>query len=237
MRYLDFDWETDGLNISGQPSDHPDQPGAVSLSAILEDHDGSIITTMDTLVIPVREIPPDVVAIHGITFEKASKEGKPIDEVMREFARLAEMADVLSAFNFFFDFKMAKIGCARMGEPGEAIRRMLETKQSVCTMDGARKHLGTGRFCKLTVAHERLLGEPHTRAHESMADAQASRRIRHELQRLGALPEPKSMARKTYATPAPTYTPKPKALTPEAAARTTAAPVGKPGKPAGFSDF
>lgn len=247
MRVLHFDWETDGLNISGQPSDHPDQPGSVSLSAILDDSDGNTIDSMDTLIIPVRPIPPDVVAIHGITTEMAQTKGINIADAIDQFAGLAQQADVLSAFNFFFDFKMAKIGCARSGEHGEQIRQMLESKSSICTMDGARKHLGTGRFCKLSVAHERLLGQPHTRAHDSMADALASRSVYYRLRDLGALPEPKLIGRKTYSTPPSSYTPAKPGTLPDNSEQPPARPStvdfdpkpqnrrpGKPGKISGF---
>ena len=198
MRVLHMDWETDGLNISGQPSDHPDQPGAVSISAVLDDDDGNTIDTFDTLIIPVRPIPPEVVAIHGITTEQAQTQGINVSDAIDRLAGMAQQADVLSAFNFFFDFKMAKIGCARSGAHGETIRRMLETKSSICTMDGARKHLGAGWFIKLGVAYEKLFGETHVRAHEAKADIEAHRRIFYRLKDLGALPEPKPIGRKTY---------------------------------------
>lgn len=201
--FLHYDTETDGLNISGQPSDHPDQPGTVSITAFLDDQEGNTIETLDTLIKPVRAITPEVVAIHGITTERAEKEGITQIEALRKFAALARRAEVLVAFNHFFDWKMVKIMCARAGDEGEAIRQMLETKSAVCTMDAARKHLKAGRFIKLGVAYQGIMGEEHSRPHESFADAAASRAIFYRLRGLEALPEQKPLTRKEYTTPPP----------------------------------
>lgn len=199
--YVHYDNETDGLNVSGQPSDHPDQPGIVSLSAVLDDIDGNTLDSFSTLIKPIRLIAPEAIAIHGITTERAEAEGIPHHEAMRMFEALAQRATILSAFNHFFDFKMLKIGCARMPEGGEQLRKFLESKSAICTMDSARKYLQAGRFIKLHVAHERLIGSTFEKAHESMADTQAHRRVFYHLKNLNALVEPKPLTAKVYSTP------------------------------------
>lgn len=204
--YLHYDTETDGLNIPGQPSDHPDQPGLVSISAILDDEDGKTLERFTTLVKPHRPISVEVTAIHGITTERAEAEGIPLADAMTQFVALAQLATTLVAFNNFFDFKMLKIGCARMQLGGnDTMRRFFESMSAICTMDAARKHLQAGRFIKLAVAHQRLFNEEFKNAHESMADTEASRRIFYRLKELGALPEAKAMTRKVYDTPPPPY--------------------------------
>lgn len=204
--YLHYDTETDGLNIPGQPSDHPDQPGLVSISAILDDKDGNELERFTTLVKPHRPISAEVTAIHGITTERAEKEGIPLAEAMNKFAALAKRATTLVAFNNFFDFKMLKIGCARM-QPGgnDPMRCLFEAMTAICTMDGARKFLNAGRFIKLGVAHQQLFNEKFENAHQSMADTEASRRIFYHLKKLDALPEAKAMTRKVYGAPPPPY--------------------------------
>lgn len=207
--YLHYDFETEGLNVEGQPSDHPDQPGPISLTAILDDPEGNTLEIYNTLIKPNKGVQPEAFAIHGISTERAEAEGVPVAEAIRIFATLAAGAKILSAFNHFFDFKMAKVGCARMGDEGERIRQLLETKTSICTMDSARKFLGAGRYIKLMVAHERLLGVKFDKAHESMADTQAHRQIFYHLKRLNGLHEPKPLTRKIYSSPPPPRDAKP----------------------------
>ena len=207
MLTLHIDTETDGLNVNGVPSDDPRQPNMISLTAVLDDADGNTLKTMNTLIKPARPILPELTAIHGITTERAEAEGITLFEAMNRFADIARQCDIMSAFNFFFDFKMVKIGCARMVNGGDdQLRRMFETKQSICTMDAARKHLKAGRFISLQDAHTRLFGAPFEGAHQSLADCHAHRRVFYHLRDVGALPAPKPMTRKEYATPAPAAT-------------------------------
>ncbi len=58
MFTLHLDTETDGLNISGVSSDHPDQPNIVSISMMLDDAEGNSVDRFHCLVRPPRPIPP-----------------------------------------------------------------------------------------------------------------------------------------------------------------------------------
>lgn len=197
------DFESDGLLVDGQPSDHPDQPLPLSVACVLDDEDGNTLEEFSTLIKPTRPIPDDVTAINGITFEMADRDGVPMEEAIERVAKLMEQADIISAFNIHFDLRMFKIACARMEARGEELRCMMETKTGICTMQAAAKFLGAGRFIKLAAAHERILGDPLIDAHDADADMQASRRIFYELRSTGNIPEPKSLARKVYDKPLP----------------------------------
>lgn len=244
--YLHYDTETEGLNVQGVPSDDPRQPHLVSISAVLDDQHGNEIGKYSTLIKPDGwtiderlevenpEKPGTMIksafSIHGITNARALAEGIDLDVAMREVAALTEKADILSAFNHFFDFKFLKISCAQMRDKaeGERIRVMLETKSAICTMDASRKELKAGRFIKLAVAHQQLLGETFDKGHESMADTQAHRRIFYHLKSMGVLGEPKPLTRKTYSTPPPSRETKAKGEIVEAAVEQAAvAPLRK----------
>lgn len=203
MKYFHLDTETDGLNVEGQPSDHPDQPNMVSISISLDDEDGGMFEEYSTLIKPVRPISPELVAIHGITTERAEAEGVPLAEAMEMVASMLAQADIVSAFNAFFDVKMIKVGCAKLEARGEEIRQLLETKSSICTMAAAAKFLKAGRYIKLADAHERIIGDAITTAHDADADLAAHRRLFYQLRAVGALPEPKSLERRVYAKPPP----------------------------------
>jgi DNA polymerase III epsilon subunit-like protein len=204
MRVLHFDSETTGLPVHGAPSNDPRHPKIVTLSAILDDADGNEVSRVSYIVKPEGwEIDEtgEAFKVHGITQAKALAEGHPISHVIEAVIAMAAQADVLSAYNFHFDFKLLKIACANLGDRGEQIRQSLEAKSSICTMEAAAMHLIGRKRMKLTEAHAQLLGTTFDGAHTSMADTEASRSVFYKLKSLNALPQPKSMARPAYATP------------------------------------
>jgi DNA polymerase-3 subunit epsilon len=79
MRAIVYDFETTGLPLFKEPSEHPDQPHIVQLAAALIDLDTRrAIASLDVIVRPDGwEIPAEVAAIHGITTEHAMDVGVP----------------------------------------------------------------------------------------------------------------------------------------------------------------
>ncbi len=146
--------------------------------------------------------------VHGITTERAEAEGMTLNEVMDAFAEMVAQADVISAFNFFFDMKLLKIGCARYKSPegtdrGEEIRQLIETKTSICTMENAADHLIGKKRISLKNAYFEFFKKENEKAHESLSDCLAHREIFYELKKRGALFEPKPLTRRVYNTPPP----------------------------------
>ena len=215
MSILHYDTETTGLFLKGIPSDDPGQPKMLSLSAILDDDNGNTRGVMSMLVRPEGwkidermkgdDGKPTAFAINGISNAIANKYGRPLGQVMSEFALMAKYADVFCAFSHHFDFKFIKISCAQLGKPGDVLRKYFETKSAICTMESAAKHLNgpTQRFIKLQVAFNKLHGRDFGGAHNSLADANASRMVYAKLKELKALPEPKSLEAREYDTPPP----------------------------------
>lgn len=204
MRVLHFDTETTGIPVSGAPSDDPRHPKIVSISAMLDDAEGNELIRMNHIIRPegwTIDEAGEAFAVHKITQERALAEGIPLADSMALFKDFSEEADVFSAFNFFFDWKLLKIACAQAGEQGEAMRQYFETKSSICTMEGAALTLIGKKRIKLVEAYRQLVGTDYVGAHDSMADTQASRAVFYKLKERGALPTPKPMARPVYATP------------------------------------
>lgn len=210
---LHKDFETTGIPVGGAPSTDPRHPWPVSLSAVLDDKDGSIIGQMSAIIRPdgryKLEDFPEAQKVHGITTEQAERDGVSLEDAFDQFAALMAKAEIISAFNRHFDEKLFKIGCARYrskdgaGDVGEALRQQMEMKQGVCTMEAAAQFLIKKKRMSLKNAYFELFKEETQteQFHGSMQDTMASRRIYWELIKRGAPMMIKSLARKEYDTP------------------------------------
>lgn len=232
---LHFDFETLGLPVPGMPSNHPGHPKPVSLSAILDDENGVMRRTMSAIIKPDgwtiderltdEKGKPTAFSIHRITNKTALRYGLPLKEVIGQFADMMLCTATLSAFSAHFDTKLIKISCALLGEVGETIRAIMETKESVCTMENAANNLiGKRRISLKNAYFEMFHQETQTGAHGSLEDTTASRRIYYELLRRGHICEVKSLAAKEYDTPPPGADDEAAATPP--AARKRAAAIG-----------
>lgn len=189
---LFYDTETTNLNLKGVPSDDPRQPDVVSLSAILDDEEGNTRRVMSVLCRDAKPSDAGALKIHGITKQTAERFGVPREAMMEMFMSMATSATILCAYNHFFDFKMAKIQCARLPEHGAGFREFLESRQELCMMEASADFLkGEGqRFIKLKDAYKTFFGTDLIGAHGSLEDARACRRIYYHLKKLDKLPNP-----------------------------------------------
>jgi DNA polymerase III epsilon subunit-like protein len=141
MKLLIFDTETTGLpRIKVPSSKEPNNwPHIVSISWLILDGITNKIEKQRSYIIkPINwVIPEDSIKIHGITQEKAIKEGKDLSKVLGEL--LAENYDSLVAHNLDFDYNVLH----------NAIHWDLELpfsslyKRMICTMELSRN------ICKL----------------------------------------------------------------------------------------
>lgn len=209
---LHFDFETTGFPIPGAPSSDPRHCKPVSLSAALDDANGIARRTMSMIVRPEgyalddRTIgddgKPTAFSIHGISNSTALKYGMPLNRVICDFVEMMHDATVISAFNTHFDEKIFKICCALLGNHGVPLREVMETKQSICTMEAAAANLiGKKRISLKNAYFEMFKQEIQLGHHGSLEDTMASRRVYWELVRRGHPMVPKSLAAKVYDTP------------------------------------
>ena len=98
--FVAFDTETTGL---WAPSNR-----IVEIAAVRFYLDNEQETTFRSLVNPQKSIPPEVIAIHGITDEMVA-DAPPASKVMREFIRFCGDDAILIAHNAPFDISF--IGC------------------------------------------------------------------------------------------------------------------------------
>jgi DNA polymerase-3 subunit epsilon len=199
MRLLCFDTETTGLPLFKEPSEHPDQPHLVQLAAYLME-DGTEMDACDVIVKPDGwAIPAELAALHGISTERALAEGIPNAEVVERFIRMAQEADMLSAFDFDFDRRILRIAMVRAGMAKDQIDLWGAQFKTFCVMRAATPlcklpptdaMMAAGRKTfktpKLAEAVECLLGEKLEGAHNALHDVRATVRLYYHLQGLPA---------------------------------------------------
>ncbi len=169
--FVVFDLETTGGSAN---DDAVTEIGAVKIRG------GEVLGEFATLVDPGRGIPPQVVALTGIT--QLMVTGAPrMDEVLPAFLEFAAGA-VLVAHNSGFDVGFMKAACERHGYrwPKPSV---------VCTVRLARRVLSRDEApsCRLG-ALAQLFGTATTPTHRALDDARATVEVLHRLlERVGPL--------------------------------------------------
>ena len=112
MQYIAFDFETSGLPkgrrnvpVTSETVGGYDTCRAVSLSAARFSQRGRLIDTFDAMITPTDfTISQGSIDIHGITQEKATKEGRPFVEVFLDFVKfIGPRTKTIVAHNAAFD--------------------------------------------------------------------------------------------------------------------------------------
>lgn len=133
------------------------------------------------LVDPGREIPPGAVAVHGISSERARREGRSLEEaahiVHRELSKAACEGVPLVAMNASFDVTIAECLFARAGLAPLDWRLVIDPLVIDRRVDRYRK--GKRRLDALCDTY----GVPLERAHDAGADAAAALSLAREIGR------------------------------------------------------
>ena len=178
MQYIAFDFETSGLPVGRRPLT-PETIGqydtcrAVSLSAARFSSRGRLMDTFDAIIQPLDfEISQGSIDIHGITQERAERDGRPFAEVFVDFMKfIGPRTTTLVAHNAKFDTSVLK---------SEMIRRgmnigLLDDINFVCTMQMYKERFFVP--IKLGVLYKEIFGDDFENAHNSLADCIACGRV------------------------------------------------------------
>lgn len=186
--YLFFDTETTGLpkRWNAPVTDIDNWPRLVQLAWIVCDDQGQVVKSHDVIVQPDGfVIPMEVSKLHGITTLIAKERGRPLQEVMEEFADQVDAAGALIGHNISFD------ECI-VGAEFERLRMMtsLFLKPKYCTMKSATDYCklpGKKGFKspRLSELHQVLFGTGFDNAHNALADVEATVRCFWELRKRG----------------------------------------------------
>ena len=188
--YLFFDTETTGLpkNWKAPITDLNNWPRLVQLAFLYYDGNGNKISDGDFIVKPEGfTIPADASRIHGISTEKALKEGKPLKEVLEYFHSLIGEAEVLVAHNMSFDEKIVGAEYLRIG-----MQNSIPTKKKICTMQSTTNFCALNgpygyKWPKLTELHFKLFKTGFDEAHNAAVDITATAKCFWELKRIGKI--------------------------------------------------
>ncbi len=180
---LFFDTETTGkCDFRSGPAD-PRQPRIVQLAALLFEDSGTEIDSMNVIVAPKGWIIPDeAAAIHGITTERATKEGIGIAVALERFAGMMAKADCVVAHNVDFDALILSSEFIRDGGRFELLPSRFCTMKStthLCKLPGMYGY----KWPKLTEAHRFFFGTELEGAHDALADVRACARIYFHLRK------------------------------------------------------
>lgn len=185
--YLFFDTETSGLpkDDSAPASDTRNWPRLVQLAWILTDEDGNVLSSSSSIIKPEGfTISGDAAKIHGIDTSKATREGKPLKNVIEEFLNAAEKARCLVGHNIAFDQKVVGAELCRLG-----MKDTISTVKGICTMKSATNYceIPGGYYGykppKLQELYHKLFGCNFDDAHDAMADVKATMKCFFELKR------------------------------------------------------
>lgn len=185
-KILFFDTETTGFVRKTLPFNDPQQARVCQLAAMLCDSDGNELNRMNQIIRPDGwEIPDRVAQIHGITTERANREGIPVKDALAKFSEMSNVATVYVAHNFSFDNSMMEIEQFNYPEfvwrPTTSFCTML-VATPVCQIPAAR---GGYKWPKLMEIYVHLFGEAFEGAHDAFADMIAMKRVYFELKKRG----------------------------------------------------
>jgi DNA polymerase-3 subunit alpha len=191
--FLIFDTETTGLpKRDNAPINEVDNwPRVVQIAWQLHQSNGNLLEYGNVLIRPEGfEIPYSAEKVHGISTEKALKQGIPLSEALDMFNTLLGKAKILVGHHIRFDINA--LGA-------EFIRTKTETSflnlKQVCTMNSSTDYLKIpggrgGKFKppKLMELYEYLFEEQFPEAHNAAADVEATARCFFELLRRKIIP-------------------------------------------------
>jgi len=184
--YLFFDTETTGLPKKWQApiSDLDNWPRIVQLAWILSDDKGKQVAGKNYIIKPEGFlIPEESSRVHGISTEKAIKEGIALEKALSDFSYDLSQANLLIAHNINFDEKI--IGAEFLRKNVES---NLEEIYKFCTMQSTTNYCqiekpnGYGyKWPRLEELHLKLFNKNFDNAHDALADVKACARCFFEL--------------------------------------------------------
>lgn len=184
--YLFFDTETTGLPKSWKApiSDLGNWPHIVQIAWALFNEEGKQFAFHDHMIKPEGfVIPESATAIHGISTEKARKEGRPIAAVLKEFSSAIPGVACLVAHNLDFDEKMVRVELLRQGMPDG-----LQAIKKICTMKGSTEYCKIpgpygNKWPKLSELHIKLFDSDFEDQHNAASDVRCCAKCFFELRR------------------------------------------------------
>lgn len=190
-----YDTETTGLpkDYNAPLNDFDNWPRLVQLAWQIHDEKGELVDIKNFIIKPEGfEIPYGAEKIHGISTERANKEGQPLDFVLKEFNDALASIQTITGHNIEFDNSI--MGSEFLRKEIETVlfeKNIVDTKEAstnFCALPGGRG--GNYKWPTLSELHLKLFEVSFDEAHNASADVQATARCFFELIRLGVINAP-----------------------------------------------
>jgi DNA polymerase-3 subunit alpha len=181
--FLIFDTETTGLpkNYKAPVTDSDNWPRMVQVAWQLHDNAGKLIQAKNYIVKPDGfDIPIGVSKIHGITTERAERDGHDLQFVLEELQKDLKITNYNIGHNIDFDIHIVGAEFFRVynkvNEEFAALKKIDTMKESVnfCALPGGRG--GGFKFPSLTDLHKKLFNRDFGDAHDAAYDVDATAR-------------------------------------------------------------
>jgi DNA polymerase-3 subunit alpha len=180
--YLIFDTETTGLpnNYQAPLSDSENWPRLVQIAWQLHDGSGKLLNTGNHMVQPEGfTIPFNAEKVHGISTERAQKEGRPLKEVLELLTDVLRSTRVVVGHNIIFDINIVGAEFHRKNIDPAVLTQIkyIDTKNestNFCAIPGGKG--GKYKWPTLTELHTKLFGKPFEDAHDAAFDVDATAR-------------------------------------------------------------
>lgn len=198
---LVFDTETTGLPLDWNAplSDLDNWPRLVQLAWQLHTPEGRLVNRGNLIVKPDGfTIPFNAVKVHGISTERAERDGHPLNEVLDAFQADLDRATYIMGHNIGFDVNIVGAELIRASREHQSLteKQAIDSKDDsteYCALPGGRG--GKFKWPTLTQLHTKLFGVPFDEAHDAAYDVDATAKCFFELVRIGvtkldAVPDP-----------------------------------------------
>jgi DNA polymerase-3 subunit alpha len=179
--FLIFDTETTGLpkNYKAPITDSDNWPRMVQIAWQLHDTTGKLLTAKNHIIKPDGyDIPIGVSKIHGITTERAERDGDDLKLVLEELKIDLANSNYNVGHNIEFDINIVGAEFHRLGIENELVDKeaidTMKTSVDFCEIPGGRG--GGFKYPKLTDLHIKLFGEGFGDAHDAAYDVDATAR-------------------------------------------------------------
>ena len=182
-----YDTETTGLprDWKAPLTDSDNWPRLVQLAWQLHDETGKLISRGNHIVTPEGfTIPYNAVKVHGITTERAQKDGQPLVDVLEAFDRDLAKATYVMGHNIEFDVNIIGAEYHRLTQNLDKLidKPVIDSKNEAtdfCAIPGGRG--GQFKWPTLTELHKKLFGEGFGEAHDAAYDVAATAKCFFEL--------------------------------------------------------
>ena len=185
---LFFDTETTGLpkNWEAPISDLNNWPRMVQLAYLFYDFNGNKISEANYIIKPNGFIiPHESSNIHGISTDRAQKDGKDLLLVLEEFNLLINKASYIVAHNLSFDEKIVGAEFLRNNITNPFINKnricTMKSSTEFCKIDGTYGY----KWPKLSELHFKLFNTGFQEAHNAAVDINATAKCFWELKNRG----------------------------------------------------